>query len=85
MKKYVKPELFYESFELTQQIAACDYDSQETHNGGTGACRFTGVHPEWGLVSIFLDNCGKDDSVNVIDYGYCYHNSTSSPLGIFNS
>lgn len=26
MKKYVKPELFYESFELSQNIAACGWD-----------------------------------------------------------
>ena len=26
MKQYVKPELFYENFELAQHIAACGYD-----------------------------------------------------------
>ena len=29
MKKYVKPELFYEHFELNQHIAACGWDMQE--------------------------------------------------------
>lgn len=28
MKKYVKPELFYEHFELTQHIAACGWNMQ---------------------------------------------------------
>lgn len=28
MKKYVKPELYYEHFELTQHIAACGWDVQ---------------------------------------------------------
>ncbi len=26
MKKYVKPELYYENFELSQHIAACGID-----------------------------------------------------------
>lgn len=26
MKKYVKPDLYFESFQLTQHIAACRYD-----------------------------------------------------------
>ena len=26
MKKYVKPDLYFESFQLTQHIAACAYD-----------------------------------------------------------
>lgn len=26
MKKYVKPDLYFESFQLTQHIAACGYD-----------------------------------------------------------
>lgn len=33
MKKYVKPELFFESFELSQSIAACgiDVNSADEH------------------------------------------------------
>ena len=45
MKKYVKPELIFESFEMTQQIAACQYDSNNTHDDA--ACKFTGYNDEF--------------------------------------
>ncbi len=82
MKKYIKPELFFESFELSQQVAACDYDSNNTHSDDS--CFFSGTG-EFGPMTIFMDNCGENGTVDVTDYGYCYHNSISSPLGIFNS
>lgn len=83
-KKYVKPELYYENFELSQQIAACDYDSNNTHSDDN--CFYTGTS-EFGAMTVFMDNCGSEGSgtVNVEDYGYCYHNSTAYPIGIFNS
>ena len=36
MKPYIKPELYYENFELSQHIAACAYDMQnlKDKNGG---------------------------------------------------
>ena len=40
MKKYVKPELIYESFELSQQIAACDYDMDPAHPSQDRNCVF---------------------------------------------
>lgn len=81
MKKYVKPELFYESFELSQQIAACAYDS---HNTSSEDCVFTG---DDGLM-IFRSGCGgKDAAGNDIFFveSFCYHNGSDSPYGIFNS
>lgn len=81
MKKYVKPELFYESFELSQQIAACDFDSNNTANDEN--CRFSGVDKDWGPITIFMNNCGNDGTVQA--ESYCYHNASTSPYGIFNS
>ena len=84
MKKYVKPVLIYESFAMAQQIAACDFDLVE----GTStdiSCQFHGVG-EMGEMTIFTSNCGENDaSVRVEDGSFCYHNSVSVPIGIFNS
>ena len=32
MKPYVKPELYFESFELAQHIAACAWDMKNQNN-----------------------------------------------------
>ena len=91
MKKYVKPELFYESFELSQQIAACDFDSNDTSTDS--GCQFTGDATRLpnlaemgvtGIVTIFTSGCRGN---NMIQYeAYCYHNSNGfGSAGIFNS
>lgn len=84
MKKYVKPELVYESFELTQQIAACDFDSNNTANGEE--CKFTGydeVMQE--VITIFKSGCINVDNNEWVVDSYCYHNASESNYGIFNS
>lgn len=79
MKKYVKPELFYESYELTQQIAACQYDSLGSHDDK--GCTFTGVNDFNETVTIFLP--GNELCTTESEY-YCYHGSSGS-YNIFNS
>ena len=80
MKKYVKPELFYERFELSQQIAACDYDSKGTLSDES--CSFEGMNKDFGVsMKIFL----TQDTCDVIADSYCYHNANSGAFGIFNS
>jgi hypothetical protein len=79
MKKYVKPELFYESFELSQQIASCDYDYNKTVDDAPGSsCYFTwDVDPN---VTVFVSgNCKTPIE------GYCYHGSTGNMYILFNS
>jgi hypothetical protein len=85
MRKYVKPELFFESFEMSQQIAACDFDLVEGTNTDL-SCQFIGTNELlFGVISkIFQSGCGRDDS-QVVDIAGCYHNSLLSPYGIFNS
>ena len=57
MKKYVKPELIYESFELSQQIAACDYDSKNTSTNE--GCTFVwDVNPD--VVIFNHERCNQD-------------------------
>lgn len=76
MKKYVKPELFCESFELAQHIAACDYDSNDSHDD-VKTCGFTNGS-EW-----FFTGDNKHCEVEV--EGYCYTNSSGDFFNLFNS
>ena len=79
MKKYVKPELFYERFELNQQIAACDYDLNPSTDG---QCGFTGHNTDFGeSITIFL----SESDCDFVADSYCYHNASASPWGIYNS
>lgn len=80
MKKYVKPELFYESFELTQQIAACDYDSKGSMNNE--GCSFIGTNKDFNEQMIIL--LSKPTCEDIYE-SYCYHNAATSTIGIFNS
>lgn len=83
MKKYVKPELVYESFELTQQIAACDFDSNNTANDE--GCEFTGVDTLMGEITIFKSACTDVTKNEWVVDSYCYHNASEGDYGIFNS
>lgn len=76
MKKYVKPELFCESFELAQHIAACDYDSNDTHDD-VKTCSFTD-----GDLVLFVDG---NSSCKVVPEGYCYTNGADNLFNLFNS
>lgn len=76
MKKYVKPELIYESFELSQQIAACDYDSKNTQSNE--GCTFIWDFDP-GVVIFNHDKC------NTPAESYCYHASSGSLYILSNS
>ena len=87
MKKYVKPELFYEHFELSQHIAACDFDIYNSTLSSPETCKFIGSEgTEWAGQVIFVnknDVCGKDG----LSYGfdeYCYYTGTNG-MNTFNS
>lgn len=80
MKKYVKPELIFESFEMSQQIASCAFDSQNTQNDK--GCAFTGRNEFTGAVeTIFLSH----DLCTTKAEAYCYHGSSGEGFSIFNS
>ena len=78
MKKYVKPELFYESFELSQQIAACEFDANNLTS--TNTCNFVGTSPLGNPIFILQTEavCSTPEQI------YCYHGSTGGS-NIFNS
>lgn len=81
MKKYVKPELFFESYELSQNIAACGWDMKNQNQPGD--CQAEG-DPSWGNpggILVFTEN--KCD--NVLE-SYCYENSADNiTMKIFQS
>ena len=79
-KKYVKPELLFESFELSQQIAACEFDSGNTYADIN--CHFTGDNPVNGEpITIFLASIACTTKAE----SFCYHNGTGGYYSIFNS
>lgn len=72
MKKYVKPELFYEHYELNQHIADCAFQAEFNSKDACSASYYPG-DPNWGLDGkyLFTENpCNVEQSV-VQDY--CYH------------
>ena len=83
MKNYVKPELFFESYELSQNIAACGWDFK--NNSDPGSCYAEG-DPGWGNpsdIKAFVDS--KNGCMTNLE-GYCYENSTDNvTMRIFQS
>ena len=83
MKKYVKPELFFESFELNQQIAVCDYDLVENTFNEDSYTNCTYAREDIPGLTIFMtENVCNPVTTSIEEY--CYQN-TSGGYGIFNS
>lgn len=83
MKKYVKPELFFESFELSQSIAACGID---VNLGDTNSCT-PSLDPDFweGLdLTVFSAERSCDITPDAIEV-YCYTYGTSEAGRSFNS
>lgn len=80
MKKYVKPELVFERYELTEQIAACGWDLNITE----GTCGFKGdsslgQNSEWVILTGEIAGC------EIKDYqAYCYQTDVAG-MNTFNS
>lgn len=87
MKKYVKPDLYFESFQLNQHIAACGYDLVGNSTSPAN-CSFRG-DKDFGNdpVEFFLDSsepCKKEDAI-VLDR-YCFQNSDGTEaMATYNS
>ena len=80
MKKYVKPELFYERFELSQHIADCGWELKQANN----TCVAEPDEKHWGsgaLVDMGNLFTSKLSCTNQTDNGYsfyCYENGTDN-------
>lgn len=83
MKKYVKPELFFESFELSQSIAACGIDVKYAD---TTNCT-PQLDPDFwaGLTyTVFSAERSCNMTPDAIDV-YCHTAGTSEAGRLFNS
>lgn len=72
MKTYVKPELYYESFELSQHIAACDL---QIKHADAASCKIINDREFGSLVGGFI-------TTEVCDFAYeqyCYTNGAGMP------
>lgn len=82
MKAYVKPELFYERYELSQHVAACAWDRIATE----GVCGFKGnaigdqefLVPDYVIINGDTPGCEKDWEF------YCYTGGAEG-MTLFNS
>lgn len=74
MKQYVKPELYLESFELSQHIAGCSLVLQ---SGEPESCKASGSVRDQYYETIFLEKTGVCDGGVEVD-AYCYTNGTFS-------
>lgn len=82
MKEYVKPELYCESFELSQHIAACGIDVPSTTKEECAQLD-EGFWPGLGGQRVFNEgNCAID--INSIEV-YCYTYGTTEAGRLFNS
>lgn len=84
MKEYVKPELYCESFELSQHIAACGID---VNSADTNTCTPTLDPDFWGGMSDPVFSNGRDHcttDISAIEV-YCYTVGTSEAGRTFNS
>lgn len=72
MKEYVKPELYYESFELSQHIAGCNLIMGPTD---PMVCTASGNVGKYNNDSWFMES---GTVCTVEPEGYCYTNSAHS-------
>lgn len=81
MKEYVKPELYCESFELSQHIAACGID---VNSADENSCEVN-LDPDYWLGDndiVFNDKCATNISTISV---YCYTTGTNEAGRLFNS
>lgn len=78
MKKYVKPELFYERYELSQHIADCGWELKDPEGnltwGQGGACKAYPDSKKWGegyTETLFTEGIGCTIDSRV-SQDYCY-------------
>lgn len=77
-KKYVKPELYYERFILSHNIADCGWNMNMTMEGScTAVGDATFDNPE---ITILLDWCENEGGFNVTagDFDICYQSGTNT-------
>ena len=85
MKKYVKPELYYENFELLQHIAACGIDVNFS-SGTDYSCNPKLDGSFWGGLTLGVFGEGRACELDVANIDvYCYTVGTNEAGRTFNS
>lgn len=80
MKPYVKPELYYENFELAQHIAGCDLELKLA-DGLT--CKATGTISDDVFGATYLDTWFLSEPTCEAEVqSYCYTNGSASHITI---
>lgn len=86
MKPYIKPDLFYENFELNQNIAACGWDLQSNDKNTCTALKDPALnnnHPVPGMKLFTSKNeCTLDEKDAP---GYCYTTGASEFARLYQS
>lgn len=80
MKKYIKPELFYERYELAQHIADCQWEMTQADKT---ACVAKTDMDFWGYEdTLFVET----STCNVTNWeNYCYQPGTEGDIKVFAS
>lgn len=81
-KDYVKPEIHYESFVLSQHIAVCGWDMK--NNMDKANCTATGDESLGHIPIKLFTETPRCDIEDTNTEGYCYEPS-SGAFGLFNS
>ena len=83
MKTYVKPELFYETYELSQSIAACGID---VGYANTSICYPKLDFDFWGMSDNVFNGDEPNCSIDIKNIeAYCYTAGTTEAGKLFNS
>ena len=84
MKKYIKPEFFYERYELAQHIADCQWEitSQEMNT-----CQAYGeIGTGYEDMSLFVSGIACDIAIDKQAWeDYCYQNGADGVMKVFAS
>lgn len=85
MKKYVKPDLFYEQFELSRHIADCAWEPVNSTKNSCPAKGDGNLLPGYEEIYLFMDSSNGCDLIPGVNYGdYCYQDGASG-VNVFNS
>ena len=84
MKKYVKPELFYESYELSQHIANCQWEIQQADKESCIAKGEAGTGYENNTLFVTTLACEFTTNDGVWE-DYCYHAGQDGHMNVFAS
>lgn len=87
MKTYEKPQILFESFEMSQHVAACGWDMSNFKDPKECSALGDSIDFTNPPITIFVEGNGLCTDLEVNEKDYCYENSTDydSVMKVFNS